>query len=152
MEWLTMTKAILIYGSTTGNTEALSEHVAAGLKQGGADVTVKNVADTGVDELASYDAIVFGCSTWGDGELQDDFIDFHEDLNGTSLDGKKAAVFGPGDSDDYPDTYCDAVSILEEALNNCGADIVAENLKIDGDVEPAFKDAKAWGTKVAGAL
>ena len=58
-----MVKAILIYGSTTGNTEALSEHVAAGLKQGGADVTVKDVSNTGIEELASYDAIVFGCST-----------------------------------------------------------------------------------------
>ncbi len=147
-----MAKTILIYGSTTGNTEALSEHVAAGLKQGGADVTVKDVADTGVDELASYDAIVFGCSTWGDGELQDDFIDFHDDMDGTSLDGKKAAVFGPGDSDDYPDTFCEAVGILEDTLKKCGADIVAETLRIDGDVEPAFGDAEAWGTKVAGAL
>ena len=147
-----MAKTILIYGSTTGNTEELSGRVAAGLEQGGAEVTVKDVADTGVDELASYDAIVFGCSTWGDGELQDDFIDFHADLDGASLDGKKAAVFGPGDSDDYPDTFCDAVDILEDALKKCGADIVAENLKIDGDVEPAFGDAEAWGAKVAGAL
>ncbi len=147
-----MAKTILIYGSTTGNTEELSGRVAAGLKQGGAEVTVKDVADTGVDELASYDAIVFGCSTWGDGELQDDFIDFHADLDGVSLDGKKAAVFGPGDSDDYPDTFCDAVDLLEDALKKRGADIVAENLKIDGDVEPAFEDAEAWGTKVAGAL
>ena len=147
-----MAKTILIYGSTTGNTEELSGRVAAGLEQGGAEVTVKDVADTGVDELAAYDAIIFGCSTWGDGELQDDFIDFHADLDGASLEGKKAAVFGPGDSDDYPDTFCDAVDILEDALKKCGADIVAENLKVDGDVEPAFGDAEAWGSKVAGAL
>ena len=147
-----MTKIVLVYGSTTGNTEALSEHVAAGLKQAGADVTVKDVADASVGELADYDAIVFGCSTWGDGELQDDFIDFHADLGGASLDGKKAAVFGPGDSDDYPDTFCEAVNILEEALKNSGAEIVAESFKVDGDVEPAFGDAKAWGIKVAGAL
>jgi len=147
-----MVKTILIYGSTTGKTEALSLHVVAGLKQGGADVTVKDVADTGVDELASYDAIVFGCSTSGDGELQDDFIDFHADLDGASLDGKKAAVFGPGDSDDYPDTFCEAVNILEKALKDSDAEIVAESFKIDGDVEPAFGDAEAWGTKVAGAL
>ncbi|MCK4459284.1 MAG: flavodoxin [Methanosarcinales archaeon] len=147
-----MAKTILIYGSTTGNTEALSLHVAAGLKQGGADVTVKDVADTGVDELASYDAIVFGCSTWGDGELQDDFIDFHADLDGASLDGKKAAVFGPGDSDDYPDTFCEAVDILEKTLRDSSAEIVAESFKIDGDVEPAFGDAEAWGLNVAKAL
>ena len=147
-----MAKVILVYGSTTGNTEVLSEHVAAGLKQAGADVTVKNVTDAGVDELIDYDAIVFGCSTWGDGELQEDFIDFHDEMDGILLEGKKAAVFGPGDSDGYPDTFCDAVDILEGRLENCGTVIVAESFKVDGDVEPAFEDAEAWASKVAEAL
>ncbi len=147
-----MANVVLIYGSTTGNTEALSGHVAAGLKQAGANVTVKNVTDAGVDELADYDAIVFGCSTWGEGELQDDFIDFYDGMDGVSLEGKKAAVFGPGDSEDYPDTFCEAVDILEDALKNSGALIVTESFKVDGDVEPAFGDAEAWGSKVAEAL
>lgn len=147
-----MAKVVLVYGSTTGNTEALSEHVAAGLKQAGADVRVKNVTDASVGELADYDAVVFGCSTWGAGELQDDFIDFYDGMDNASLEGKKAAVFGPGDSDDYPDTFCEAVDILEDALKKCGAEIVAESFKVDGDVEPAFGDAEAWGARVAEAL
>jgi len=49
-----MVKVVLIYGSTTGNTEALSEHVAAGLERGMAEVTVKDVAKASVDELANY--------------------------------------------------------------------------------------------------
>jgi len=48
-----MAKVVLIYGSTTGNTEALSEHVAAGLERGMAEVTVKDVAKASVDELAN---------------------------------------------------------------------------------------------------
>ena len=68
----------MVYGSTTGNTEMLAEHVAAGLECGLANVTVKNVTEASVDELADYDAIVFGCSTWGEGDLQDDFVDFHK--------------------------------------------------------------------------
>jgi len=55
-------KVILVFGSTTGNTEMLYEHVAAGLERGMASVTVKNVAETSVDELTGYDAVVFGCS------------------------------------------------------------------------------------------
>ena len=43
----------MIYGSTTGNTEALSEHVAAGLERGMTEVTVKDVAKASVDELAN---------------------------------------------------------------------------------------------------
>jgi len=77
-------KVILVYGSTTGNTEMLAEHVAAGLERGLASVTVKNVTEASVDELADYDTIVFGCSTWGEGDLQDDFVDFHEAMEGIS--------------------------------------------------------------------
>jgi flavodoxin I len=145
-------KVVLIFGSTTGNTKMLSEHVAAGLERGMAKVTVKNVTEASVDELADYDAIIFGCSTWGEGDLQDDFVDFHEAMEGVSLEGKKAAVFGPGDSEEYPDSFCMAVDILEERLRKCGAEIVAEGFKVDGEVEPAFEDAETWGFKVAKAL
>ena len=147
-----MAKVVLIFGSTTGNTEMLSEHVAAGLERGMAKVTVKNVTEASVDELVDYDAIVFGCSTWGEGDLQDDFVDFHEAMDGISLEGKKAAVFGPGDSEDYADSFCTAVDILEETLKKCGAEIVAESFKVDGEVEPALEDAEAWGLKVAKSL
>ena len=147
-----MAKVVLIYGSTTDNTEMLSEHVAAGLERGMANVTVKNVTDANVKELTDYDAIVFGCSTWGEGDLQDDFVEFYDAMDGISLDGKKAAVFGPGDKEDYPDSFCTAVDILEETLEKHGAKLVADGFKVDGAVEPAFEDAEAWGLKVAKAL
>ena len=145
-------KVVLVFGSTTGNTEMLAEHVATGLERGMANVTVKNATEASVDEIADYDAIVFGCSTWGEGELQDDFLDFQEAMNGVSLEGKKAAVFGPGDSEEYPNWFCAAVDLLEETLKKCGAEIVAEGLKVDGEVELAFEDAEAWGLKVAKAI
>ena len=147
-----MANVILVFGSTTGNTEMLAEHVAAGLEEGMASVTVKNVTEASVDELADNDAIVFGCSTWGEGDLQDDFVDFHEAMDGVSLEGKKAAVFGPGDSEEYADSFCVAVDMLEETLKKCGAEIVVEGFKVDGEVEPTFADAEAWGLKVAKAL
>jgi len=144
-----MAEVVLIFGSTTDNTEMLSEHVVAGLERRGALVTVKNVTEASVDELADYDAIVFGCPTYGEGDLQDDFVDFHEAMDGITPKGKKAAVFGPGDSEGYPDSFCEAVDILEETLKKCGAEIVTEGFKVDGEVEPAFEDAEAWGLKVA---
>jgi len=147
-----MANVILVFGSTTGNTEMLAEHVAAGLEQGMASVTVKNVTEASGDELAENDAIVFGCSTWGEGDLQDDFVDFHEAMDGVSLEGKKAAVFGPGDSEEYADSFCVAVDMLEETLKKCGAKIVVKGFKVDGEVEPTFADAESWGLKVAKAL
>ncbi len=145
-------KIVLIYGTTSGNTEELAEDVVDGLASSGAEVVVKNVTDASVDELGGYDAIIFGCPTYGEGELQDDFVDFNDAISGISLEGKKAAVFGPGDSEEYPDTFCVAVDILEEALRRCGAEIVVEGLKIDGDVLEAIGTGEEWGSKVAESL
>ncbi len=143
-----MIKAVLIYGSTTGNTESLSEEVAKGLRKGGMEVTVMDVANADINKLADFDLIVLGCSTWGDGELQDDFIDFYDVMTKESFEGKKTAVFGPGDSDMYPDYFCEAVIILETKLKECGAKVLVESLKVDGDVEPALADAESWGLSI----
>ena len=151
-----MAKAIVIYGSTTGNTEILSQSVSFGLREGGLEITVKNVSSAKIDELADYDLVVLGASTWYDGELQDDFIGFHEKMASLSLAGKKAAAFGPGDKEGYPDTFCVAVDMLEERLKQCGAEIMAGGLKIDtpGDVvdDAAKEDARSWALNIAKLL
>jgi flavodoxin I len=147
-----MATVIVIYGTTTGNTEVLAEEVNAALKEAGAEATLKDVNAASVDELAGYDAIVLGCSTWGIGELQDDFIDFNDDLAGADLAGKKAAVFGPGDEAGYPDSFCEAVDILEATLKGAGAELVAEGLKIDDADADGEANARAWATTVAQAL
>ena len=59
-----------------------------------------------------------------------------------SLKGKKAAVFGPGDKKNYPDTFCKAGDILEDRLKECEAEIVIEGFKVDGDVVTALEEAE----------
>lgn len=146
-----MANAIVVYGSTTGNTETLSGFIADALQDQGVDVTVQNVADTDVDELLEYDIIALGCSTWGEGELQDDFIPFYDEMEGMSLAGKKGMAFGPGDSS-Y-DSFCAAVDILENRLRECGANIVVAGLKIDGDINAQAEDsARKWAKKAAMAI
>ncbi len=143
-----MAKAIVVYGSTTGNTEKLSEAVAAGLKTAAHEVVRMNVADSTPEMLKDYEVIVLGCSTWGDGELQDDFVRFEADIRNLDLTGKKAAVFGPGDSM-YPQ-FCQAVYVLADALKAAGAEIVTDALKIDGDIdEAALEKTQAWGARAA---
>jgi len=145
-----MGKAVVIYGSTTGNTETLSKYVGEGLKASGVEVMVKNVTESGPEELKDYDVIVLGCSTWGDGELQDDFVSFEEEMRKIRLNGKKGAVFGCGDSM-YPQ-FCKAVDILEERLKSCGAEIIMDSLKIDGDIQPQLEKAEDWGKNLGKIL
>jgi len=142
-----MSKVILIYGSTTGNTEKLSESIAEGLELSGVGVVVKRVEDSRPQELEDYDVIILGCPTWGEGDLQEDFIPFEEDMENLDLNGKDAAVFGPGDSEF--ELFCGAVNILEKRLKECDAQIVMDSLKVDGDIgELVLEKAKSWGEKL----
>ena len=93
-----MEKIIIVYGSTTGTTEEMSQIITREIKSLGLDVAMKNVSNFSPEELSEYELIILGCPTWGDGELQEDFIDFEEKLRSIDLKDKRCAVFGPGES------------------------------------------------------
>jgi len=141
-----MAKAIIVYGSETGNTESVAEVIAAALEDANFRITLKEVTQASVDELAGYDLILLGSSTWGDEEkeLQADMVDFYDDLEGADLSGKSAAAFGCGDSDYIH--FCGAVDLLEERLEQIGATLLDEGLRIDGD--PDDDDAQEWATQI----
>lgn len=145
-----MRRAIIVYGSTTGNTELLAGYIGDGIREAGTEVTIRNVVDCSVEDLQHYDIIFLGSSTWGEGDLQDDFIGFYEAMEGVSLSGRKAATFGPGDAS-Y-DMFCEAVDMLEDRLRECGAAIIAPSLKIDGDVVASDKAAHEWGKQAVLAI
>ncbi len=126
-------KALIVYGSTTGNTEYVATTCEKLLADAGHTVTVQDAGKVTADGLcADYDLVLFGCSTWGDEEieLQDDFIDLFDNFDAIGASGKKTAVFGTGDSS-YT-YFCGAVDAIEEKLNALGASVL-DTLKIDGD-------------------
>lgn len=138
-----MSKVLVVYGSTTGNTESVSDVVAKIIAEAGHDVTTKNASDITVDNMADgYDTVLMGCSTWGDDdiELQDDFVPIFEDLEKAGLKDKRVAVFGCGDTS-Y-EHFCGAVDVLEEKSESLGAEMIGASLKIDGD--PDDGDVKEW--------
>ncbi len=143
-----MTKALIVYGSTTGNTETAAGWIADTLRAKGIDTELRNAADVAVEDMAQgFDLVLLGSSTWGDDdvELQDDFVPIYEALETAGLKGHKAAAFGCGDS-----TYthfCGAVDAIEEKLHSLGAEVVASPLKIDGD--PERGEITAWAEEVA---
>ena len=112
----------IFFGSTMGTTEAVAADIAKQL--GVADADVHNVADTPAGEVQKYDLLVLGSSTWGAGELQDDWYGFLDQLKAQDLSGKKVALFGCGDSGSYPDTFCDAVGLIYDGLQQSGCTFV----------------------------
>ena len=112
----------IFYGSTTGCTESVANDIAAILGIDAADI--HNVDEASADDVAAYDTLLLGSSTWGCGDLQDDWYDFLTTLQGLDLSGKRVALFGCGDSDSYPDTFCGALGQLYDGLQGTGCTFI----------------------------
>ena len=65
-----MKKTIVVYGSSTGTCESIANTIAEKL-----GVEAINVSDFNADVVAENDNLILGSSTWGAGELQDDWYD-----------------------------------------------------------------------------
>lgn len=113
-----MNKIGIFYGSTTGTTEEIANQIADKLDVAKADI--HDVARIDKDAIGKYDVLLLGSSTWGDGELQDDWYDAVEMMKEQDLAHKFVGLFGCGDCDSYGDTFCDAIGILYEELKNTG--------------------------------
>ena len=95
-----MNATIVIYGSSTGTCEAIAEKIARKL---GCEAI--NVQDLSADIISNYQNLILGTSTWGTGEMQDDWYDGIKVLQGSNLSGKVVALFGCGDCESYGDTF-----------------------------------------------
>ena len=120
-----MAKVTIIYGSTMGNTQTAAEDIKAALSAH--EVELMEVSEATKESFEQAELLVLGSSTWGAGDLQDDWEgDAIETLEAANLAGKKVALFGCGDADSYSDTFADAVGILYEAAVAAGATVVGK--------------------------
>ena len=127
----------VVYGSTTGACADIAAKIADKL---GAECL--NIAEVSIDQIAGYDALVLGSSTWGAGDLQDDWAGVIDDLSAANLAGKKVAVFGTGDSIGFADTFAMALVALSDAAKAAGAEVVGATAVAGYDdlVTPAATD------------
>lgn len=113
----------IYYGSTSGNTQEVAEKIAQQLNVDKADV--HDVSNAKAD-FAPYDVVLFGSSTMGYGDLQDDWDSFIDKVKAADLNGKKVALFGCGDSASYSDTFCDAISKIYNVIKNKGCQVIGK--------------------------
>ncbi|MBQ5541375.1 MAG: flavodoxin [Bacteroidales bacterium] len=139
-----MKKTVIIYGSTTGNAASAAQTIAEKL---GSGAVVKEAGSASKSDLTDFDNIILGSSTWGDGELQDDWYTFLPTIKEAGLSGKTVAVFGVGDQFSYSDTFVNAMGELYEAAKSAGAKIIGAT-STDGysfNESSAVKDGKFVG-------
>ena len=137
-----MKSTIVIYGSSTDTCHGIADTIANKLGVEAVDVT-----DIDDATVTSHDNLILGTSTWGAGEMQDDWYDGVKVLKSAGLAGKTVALFGCGDSESYPDTFCGGMKELYDACIEAGATVL-EGVSTGGytyDDSEAVADGKFLG-------
>ena len=89
-----MKKTAVIYWSGTGNTEAMANAVAEGMREAGAECAVWTPADVGADAVKELDAAALGCPAMGAEELEETEFAPMFDAVKSALAGKSVGLFG----------------------------------------------------------
>ena len=134
-------KTAVVFWSGTGNTEAMANAVADGMKEKGAEVSLIGPSDFTADKVAEFDAIAFGCPAMGAEVLEEgEFDPMFTAIEG-SLSGKKIALFGSygwGDGE--------WMRNWEDRCKAAGAVLAAESVMANNDPDAdAVASCKALG-------
>lgn len=112
----------IFFGSSGGVTEEVANKIAEKLGVPRSDV--HNVASASPEDVGKYEVLLLGSSTWGAGDLQDDWYDFLPKIQKLDLSDKIVALFGCGDSSSFGDTFCDALGTIYNDLQNTGCKFI----------------------------
>jgi flavodoxin I len=123
-----MTRIGLFYGTQTGTAMSIADAITRAFNGNIAHVAELTSAVT-PDDVAGFDALVIGTSTWGDGELPDTLQDWYVNFDQMDLSGKVVALFGLGDQVGYPTHFCSAMGTVYEKVVERGATVVGFTLR-----------------------
>lgn len=129
-----MAKIGLFFGSNTGKTRKVAKMIKKKFDDDELLAKPLNVNRTTAEEFASYEFLIIGTPTLGDGELPglssdcdaESWEEFLPQIEETSFEGKTIAIFGLGDQVGYPDEFLDAMGELHEFFSERGATLVGE--------------------------
>lgn len=115
-----MKQTAVIYGSSGDNTKGVAKKIASNIE----GAVLLDVSSITMSDLEKFDNLILGTSTWGVGDLQDDWDGFFPELKKANLEGKTVALFGLGDSSSYSNSFVDGMGILYEGIKDKGCKII----------------------------
>lgn len=113
-------KVVVLYGTNTGYSQGVAEKIGKGFY----GAIVEDISKYDINDLDDFDLIILGSSTFGFGDLCDDWEDKIEELGNLELDGKKIGLFATGDQYGYSDSFVGAMAHLYEKANSTGATVI----------------------------
>lgn len=137
-------KTAVIYWSGTGNTEAMANAVAEGMKEAGAEVTMLTPDQVQAGELGGYGAIAFGCPAMGSEELEyDEFQPMWDEVK-EALGDKKVVLFGS-----YSWAEGEWMDNWKADADEVGVNVVDSVICYDAPDEEAEAACRALGAELA---
>ena len=119
-----MSKTAIIYSFHTQKSKKVAEKIMEAF--GKDQLEAVNAEELTKEIIEKYDHFILSAPTWFDGELPNYWDEFVPDLEEMDLSKKSFAIFGLGDQKGYPENFCDAIGLLADILEGCGAKIVGQ--------------------------
>ena len=136
----------VVYWSGTGNTQAMAEAVAEGIKAAGQEAELLEVGDADAKTVAEEAAFALGCPSMGVEQLEESTMEpFVEEVCGFAS-GKTIGLFGSygwGDGEWMRD--------WADRMKNAGAQLIREEGIIANEApeDDVFEELKAAGKELA---
>ncbi|MSN96780.1 flavodoxin [Campylobacter sp. FMV-PI01] len=95
----------IFYGSSKGSTRDVANFIGNEL-----DAKIFNIKDVkSVDEFSKFSTLIFASSSYGFGELQEDWLEKINLLDGVKFSDKKVALIGVGGLARHADSFCSSL-------------------------------------------
>lgn len=147
LDFSQMAKILIIFGSTSGNTELIVDHIAALLRALGHEVELKPGETTtfNQDATADHDLTILASPTYGHGALQEYMVHINQQVATANNQGHKFAVIGLGDPKYDRNYNIESAIILENSVKKSGGELIIESLKINKSPIPHLKSTvETW--------
>ncbi|GLK77178.1 sulfite reductase [NADPH] flavoprotein alpha-component [Methylopila jiangsuensis] len=141
---------LVLYGTQTGNAEAVANDAAAKARTLGLAPEVLGLDDVDMARFTGAERVLIVCSTYGEGEMPDNAHLFWKALSAETaprLEHMSFSVLALGDTG-Y-DGFCQAGKLIDTRLEQLGAKRVAARVDCDVDYETP---AASWIDEAVPAL